>query len=629
MALCILFASLKVEAQEPIEIPVKSKVSEVTVFLNGAQVLRKKQVPIPAGKSLLKFVDLSPYADAKSVQPKVVGSAMVMSVNYIANSPMKQLEKLSEDKEAELRKKYDEVSNQLLIEVSNREVIRAELDFLEGNKKIGGANNGVTLTTLRETANYYRERLTLLKRQDIAVNKKIEELGIKKNMLSNEINLQGNTRNTELSPMGEVQIEIEAKVATTVAIDLSYYVHNASWYPSYDIRAISIEKPIDLLYKANIQQNTKEDWDNVKLKISSSDPNLGNVVPQLKTYILDYAIAPPRYSGDASSNHITGIIYDENNDPVIGATIKIPGTTIGTVADIDGRFSITLPSNSSDLRFNYIGYIEKQIKATPSMIVYLEPDNHTLDDIVVVSGYSSKSKKNITGASATLKELNGRVDGVSVRQDIALPTEVITNQTAVEFEIKVPYTVKSNKKSTTVEIDRYSLPADYEYYAIPKINKDAFLLANIADWEKYNLLAGEANIFFEDTYVGKTILDTRYVIDTLNISLGRDKSILVNRESVRENTSKKAFSSNKEEVREWKISIRNNKSQEINFTLLDQVPVSRRDEISVKTENLSGGTLNEQNGEVKWKLLLKPSGKQDVNLKYRVKYPNSKKLMIE
>lgn len=105
MFFCVLFATLKVEAQELTEIPVKSKVSEVTVFLNGAQVVRKKQVSIPAGKSLLKFVDLSPYADAKSVQPKVVGNAMVMSVNYIPNMPMKQLEKLSADKEAELHKK--------------------------------------------------------------------------------------------------------------------------------------------------------------------------------------------------------------------------------------------------------------------------------------------------------------------------------------------------------------------------------------------------------------------------------------------------------------------------------------------------------------------------------------------
>lgn len=497
---------------------------------------------------------------------------------------------------------------------------------MEENKKIDGANNGVTLTSLRETANYYRERLTFLKRQEISVNQKIEALGIKKNIISNEINLQGNTLNTILSPMGEVQIEMEAKAATNVSIELSYYVKNASWYPSYDIRATSIEKPIDLLYKANVQQNTKEDWDNVKLKISSSDPNLGNVAPQLKTYLLDYFIAPPRYSGDASSNQISGIVYDENREPLIGVAINIPETTIGTSTDIDGKFSITLPSNSSDLNFSYIGFKNKQIKATPSMVVYLELAQEFLEDVVVTS-YSSKRKRDITAASQTITPSNSIEK--SIRQDIALPTAVVENQTAVEFEIKVPYTVKSNKKSTMVEIDRYALPAEYEYYAIPKINKDAFLLANIADWEKYNLLAGEANIFFEDTYVGKTILDTRYVTDTLNLSLGRDKSILINRESVKENTSKKVFSSNKEETREWKISVRNNKSQKINFTLLDQVPVSQRDEISVKTENLSGGTLKEQNGEVKWNLTLKPAEKQEVKLKYRVKYPNSKKLVIE
>lgn len=215
------------------------------------------------------------------------------------------------------------------------------------------------------------------------------------------------------------------------------------------------------------------------------------------------------------------------------------------------------------------------------------------------------------------------------RRDIAMPTAQVENQTSVEFEIKTPYTVKSDNKNTIVEVDRYELPAEYEYFAIPKISKDAFLLANISDWEKYNLLDGEANIFFDNTYIGKTILETRYVTDTLNISLGKDKSILVSRDKVKDMNTKKFFGNKKEDTRAWKITVRNNKRVPIDFVVLDQIPVPTVTEIEVETENLSKGVLNAETGEVKWKLNMKAGEKKDMELRYKVKYPKDKTLTIE
>src|SRR5690554_3651924 len=119
----------------------------------------------------------------------------------------------------------------------------------------------------------------------------------------------------------------------------------------------------------------------------------------------------------------------------------------------------------------------------------------------------------------------------------------------------------------------YDLPAFYQYYCVPKIDKDAFLIANIVDWEKYNLLEGEANVFFEDTYVGKTLMDVRYASDTLEISLGRDKKVSVNREKIKDYTAKQFIGNKKEETRAWKTTVKNNKNQAINMIILDQVPV--------------------------------------------------------
>jgi uncharacterized protein (TIGR02231 family) len=149
------------------------------------------------------------------------------------------------------------------------------------------------------------------------------------------------------------------------------------------------------------------------------------------------------------------------------------------------------------------------------------------------------------------------------------------------------------------------------------------------DWEQYNLLAGEANIFFENTFIGKTILDTRSIGDTLNISLGRDKSIIIQRDKVKENNTNRFLSSKTETTRDWKITVRNNKRLPISLLLFDQIPVSITNEIEVNADQISGGELNKDSGEVKWKLNLQPAQQQTLELIYRVRYPKGKTLNVE
>lgn len=630
MILVSTFFFLSIKAQEQKEAVLKTDVSEVTVFINGAQILRKKTVDLLPGKTKLRFTNLSPYIDAKSVQIKMDGDAMVMSVNH-QSSFIDSLKKPLVIKTDDVLLK--EIENKITLAKTEREIIKEEQAFLAENRKIGGANTGVSLMSLRETANYYRERISILKKKDNELYDNIELLERQRKAILNDEKQDGNIQmGATRTPIGEVVVEVECKKATHVNIDLTYYVKNASWYPTYDIRAINTDKPIQLVYKANVHQNTKEDWKNVKLKISSADPNQGNVVPQLRSYLLNYYTAPPRYDVQANNGQISGVVTD-GKEPLMGTSVVVKGTTIGTVTDLNGHFSLAIPQNGKELTFSYVGFISKTLPISQSfMDVRLEEDNATLDEVVVV-GYGTARKTNLTGSVAGIQMTPAApkpsVVKEFVRTDIAMPTAQVENQTVVEFEVNTPYSIKSDNKNSTIEVDRYELPADYEYFAIPKISKDAFLLANITDWEKYNLLEGEANIFFENTYIGKTILDTRYVSDTLNISLGRDKSILVSREKGRDYNSKKFLGTKKEDTREWKINVRNNKTQAIDFVVLDQVPVSTISEIEVNVESLSGGDLNAETGEVKWKLKLKPSEKKELGLKYKVKYPKDRALTVE
>lgn len=623
--LLLALMSLSVLAQEKAEILLKTDVSEATVFITGAQVVRKKTIDIQIGKSTLKFTNLSPYIDGKSVQLKVNGEIMVLSVDFQLNYT-DSLKHSSEQNKHTTR--LEELNDKIEIEKANLSTINQELEFLNANKNIGGNAQGVNLTNLRETANYYRERISNLKLKEIGVRKNIESLSKEKVAIEKQLGLITNTRPT---PSGEVLVKINSKAAVKCNLELSYFVNNASWYPSYDIRANTIEDPIELIYKATIQQNTKEDWKNIKLKISSGNPNLSNVAPVLKTYFLNYYTKPPKYDGTALSNQISGRVLDQKSrEPLPGASITIKGSTIGTVCDMDGNFTLSIPRSGEMLQISFIGY-ESQVLpiSTNPMTVLLKENSNSLDEVVVVGYGVQKNALQGKLAGVQVRGISSTADSKPKETNIPVPVSQVENQTTVEFEIKTPYTINSDNKSVTVEMEKYNLPAQYEYYAVPKVEKSAFLLANVVDWEKYNLLEGEANIFFENTFIGKTVLDVRYMSDTLNISLGRDKNVVINREKVKEFNTKQFLGSKKEDTRSWKLSVKNNKKQKINFVLIDQIPLSTMSEIEVITENLSGGVLNKETGEVKWRIELLPGNKHEAELKYKVKYPKDRTLTIE
>ena len=286
---------------------------------------------------------------------------------------------------------------------------------------------------------------------------------------------------------------------------------------------------------------------------------------------------------------------DSHGTPIPGVNVMVKGTTIGTVTDFDGYYSITIPNEESRLSFTFVGFETQEIPANSRTInVVLQEDVNSLDEVVVV-GYGAKNG-NVSRALA------GKVAGVSIgsrkkNESIPVPNVQKENQTTVDFEIEIPYTVNSDNKNYVVEMTNYELPAQYQYYAVPKIQKDAFLIAHINNWEQYNLLEGEANIFFEGTYIGKSLMDVRYITDTLKVSLGIDKKVSVNRQKIKDFTEKQFIGNKKIEIREWEISVKNNKTESINMIVLDQVPVATSEDISISTENLSNGNLNEENGE--------------------------------
>ena len=198
------------------------------------------------------------------------------------------------------------------------------------------------------------------------------------------------------------------------------------------------------------------------------------------------------------------------------------------------------------------------------------------------------------------------------------------NQLVTEFDIQLPYTVLSDGKEVMMDIQSFTLPASYSYYSSPKLDKDAFLMASITGWEKLNLLPGNSNVYLENSYVGQSFINPVATSDTLNLSFGRDKRIVVKRELVKDMNTTKFIGGNVEKEFLFETSVRNSKKETVIITIEDQIPLSTDGEIKITSGELTNGNYNSDTGMINWKLELKSGETKKIRLGYKVKYPKDK-----
>ncbi len=612
-------------AQDIIEKKVTSTVSKATVFLNSAQVTRTKNIAITKGVQILKFIDLSPFVDKKSIQVKI-NNVEIQSVNF-----QKNYQKFST--KSEQQKTFENQLEALILQIKkeniNLNIVNEEISFLKSNKNIKG-NQTLTGVVFRDVKQYYSSQIKTLYNKQFTLKAKIKTLEKEKTAIKKQINDMFVEKEF---PTGEIFIKITSSSSIKVPVTLTYNVANVSWYPTYDIKSKDIDSPLTIVYKANVKQNSKVNWTNVKLSFSSANPSKSTKVGVLKPYFLDYGTRPPVYNN--KTGEVTGTVYSrEDNAPLPGANVLVKGTSIGSTTDFDGKFTIKVPDNATELVFSYLGYLPITRRITSNMgSIFLTEDNNTLEEIVVTGYATKKQKKGNLG-----KVLQDKTAAVAIRginsindpeTDYAIPTAKTENQTSVSFEIVKPYTLPSSNKDYVIAMKTYTNTAEYTYYSIPKIEKNTFLIATLKDWEKMNLLEGEANIYFEDTFIGTSLIDTRSAEKVLEISLGIDKNVTISRKKLKDFTTKQFIGNKKEENRTYEIIVKNNKQQEINITILDQIPIAKREEITVTLDENSSGKLNKKTGEIKWNFTLKPKNSKTMNLKYRVRYPKGFKVFLD
>ncbi len=609
---------------------IDSKIEKVTVFLEGAQVQRTAKASLAPGKHELVFSGISPAIDKQSIQVKADGNITVLSVIHQQNF-LKEQEKQQEISQAELQK--DALRDKISLQKNILNVYKQEESLLIKNQEVGGAN-GLKAIDLKEAADFQRLRLTEVYQKQMETEKMIKKLEadvLKLNKQLTELNQQ-----TDIST-SEIYVTAVTKETITTGFTITYLIRQAGWYPTYDVRVKDISSPINLQYKANVFQSSGEDWKDVKMLLSTGNPNDNGTRPVINPWYLKYNYATQpinlgsmnKIQSSYGPGSVSGRITNEKGEPVPGASIVVKGTSTGITADANGFFNIRMPANSSTLSISSIGMENQELQITGGYAnVVLKEHTQQLEEVVVtgyglagsVAGIQANSDDNRENPARSFKKL---------RSPVAINTTTVYQPTTTIYEIDDPYTILNDGKTYMVEIDGYEINAQYEYYAAPKVEPDVFLTAKIADWQELNLLPGEANLFFEGTFLGKSALDIINAGDTLNISLGKDKGVVIKRTLMKEFSSKKFMGSNKTDTRQYEILVRNNKQQPISIIIEDQFPISTQKEIEVQDREYPMAKLDTDTQKLTWQFSVEPKKETKLKYKYEVKYPKEKILQLD
>jgi len=524
-------------AQKPIF--TTAKVKAATVYFNAAEISQTASTTLLAGTSEVVIKNVASYLNENSVQIGAPANVTVLSVQFTNN----YISEYETDSKSPLIKRVNDsivlVQKELQKVVNTINSENKTMQLLDRNQQVSGTNSGLNVTELMKMVDYYKNKQIEIANNINALTDKQKKLDETLQKLNNKLEIDSNKE--EKTSSGKLIVQVMNSVAGIVPLEISYLTQSASWTPFYDLRTESVNAPINMVYKAQVVQNSGIDWKKVKLTLSSGYPNQNNQAPILSSWFLRNN-ANYGYNQRAAANQLQSAI----------------------------------------------GVIKEE----------------AIQDVVVTA--LPKMKKSSVSDFTTVAE----------------------NQLNIAFDIDIPYDILSNGKAHSVSLKEIKLPATYKYYAAPKVENEAFLLAEIADYSKYNLLQGEANIIFEGMYVGKTFIEPNQTSDTLNLSMGRDKKVSIKREKVADKSGTKFLSSRKEQTFTYDITVRNNKKEAVELLLKDQYPLTTNKEIEVELLQSDSAKVNSETGILTWQLQLKPNETKKIRISYRVKYPKDQVLNL-
>ena len=508
----------------------KASLTRVTVYRAGAEMNHLAKAELQKGNSELIIENISNALDINSIRVNCPGAVTIMGVEFgtdhLVNELKSSIEKSLEDSAETVSAALEKVK-------VNVQITNELLAVIKANREIKGAQTGVSVAELARLMEYYKIKSMELQGELTSLGQKEKKLGALLAKLKDQVR-EEQKKNAQST--GRLILQLNAGLAGKYDFTITYITSNAYWSPFYDIRADKISSPLKFIYRAKIFQTTGLDWKQVQLSLSSSVPSQSGNAPVFNAWFLSYINPVMVYDKELSTRNTIQSVAASSSSPN-----RLVVTGYGTPVKLRGINSA--PGEPPLYIVNAIEMSQSDFsKITPNAIQHMQ----VLKSAEASSIYGARASNGVI--IATLKD------------DLEDCITVSDRELDVSFDIDLPYDVPSNGKAQTALLKQLEVPAHFKFYAVPKLDKEVFLLAEVPGWENLNLLPGEANIIFEGTYIGKSFIDPSSTSDTLNLTVGRDRRVVVKREKLVDFSSVKLFGGYKKQVFTYEIMVKNNKN---------------------------------------------------------------------
>ena len=599
--LAFLLLSGTLHAQAGKTVP--SKVTEATVFFNGAELTHTANATLTRGENLLSIEGLSPNIDLNTLKIKTTNNTVVSSFEY-------SIDYLTTAKAAgpAIQKLKDSIAyyqaEQGTADISYG-INRNMLEYLRSGteKNVSGSEQGLGIDDLVKTMEYYKTKALELETEQAKLDKRKKELQQSVARLQAQL-AQESVKGSKSS--GVLKLTLSAPAAGNTHFTVSYFTTAANWSPYYDVNIASTDKPIVFALKSKVRQTTGLDWENIKLTLSTATPSNGKVAPLFNAWFLQQvypSVAQAlqgRVAGAAVQNSYA-YAEEERLDEVVvvGYGTSRRKETTGAVPAGPLYLVNGIPMESID-------------EIDPNMIAGIE----VLKDDSSTAIYGARGANGVVVVT-----LKGMDDFVEARE----------TDLNVVYNIDLPYSIPGSGKIQNIDLGTKETGAEYKYYCAPKLDPETFLLAEISDWQNLGLLTAPANVTYDGTYIGETRINAASTQAKLTLTLGTDKRVAVKREKLRDFSSTRTLGSNTEITFTYQITVKNNQNRPVLMVTKDQYPISTDKNITVtlSKEHTTPWTANvEELGVVTWEEQLAPGETKTYRIGYTVKYPKGMSLNL-
>lgn len=537
---------------------VEAKLKDVTVYLSGAELGHETTLNLKTGLTEIVFRDVASNILAHSIQASGKGDFIIMDVKNQVDYEVVEPDANPDHRAMLSWEKRIHTINDSLVGLNfnmkdyayQKEGLLGEKNMILQNELVKGKID--SFPVLEQLSGFYRERIRNINQQLFEIEKKEYFVNQTKNRLNTELAELNQLKNAQSVPqrtkmVNKVIVLVSAEKSVYGSLSIKYMVPSAGWTPQYDLRVENDNDQVQMVYKANVFQNTGLNWENIKLKLATSNPNQRHQRPNLFTMFVDF------YQAYVNNTNYGAL---SNARPQLGR------------ADIQ-------PSAVKD---DYYEVVEEELD--------LKKEASFLNSV----------------------------------------TQVVESALHVEYLIPIAYDIPSDGQQHMIYVQRNNLKAEYEHYAVPKVNSFVYLMANIQGFKDLQLLPGPSNIYFDGTYIGQSSINPNHFNDTLEISLGVDKMVAVKRK-LKNKEDKDNLALNKTTTNfEFEITVKNNRKKPIHLKLLDQIPLSRQKEIEVALLVAKKADLNKDTGILTWELDLASAEERKLEMAFSIKFPKDKKI---